>query len=487
MSDHVVNNLEPVEVFNYFQEISKIPRESGNEKAISDYLVAFATEHNLEVVQDDAFNVVIRKPGTAGYENSPGVVLQGHMDMVCEKDADIDHDFTKDPIILKVVDDMLYAEGTTLGADNGIAIAMGMAALTASDICHPPLELLVTTSEETGMDGAHALEAQLIKGAALLNMDSEEEGILTVSCAGGCTTKIDIPVSWETPNADLAVFTLSIEGLKGGHSGIEIAAGRANANKLLGRTLKSITTSLKTDLYTVEGGSKHNAIARSAYATIGVEKQDEQALKECLKTLENVFRNESMVTDPDICLQIIPAAPVSLKVLSQDSAKRVIQFLFLIPNGVQSMSMDIAGLVESSLNLAVIQTKEQSIEIISSMRSSVASLKENMLNIIKTLADISLGNVITEGMYPEWRYNPKSRLREVLIEQYTAMFGSQPIITAIHAGLECALFDEKFDGKMDMVSIGPTMFSVHTTQEHLSIPSTQRTWDYLKEVLKVLK
>ena len=487
MAERTLIDIEPAEVFHYFEEISKIPRGSGNEKAISDYLVTFAKEHNLDVTQDKAMNVVIKKPGTAGYENSPILVLQGHMDMVCEKEPNVSHDFLTSSIRLQVQGDMLYATGTTLGADNGIAVAMGMAALASDNISHPPIELLVTTSEETGMDGAHALDPNIISGRTLINIDSEEEGVLTVSCAGGSTAIINIPVSWETPDSDLTVFTLAVEGFKGGHSGIDINTGRANANKLLARLLENINAKMKMALYSVEGGSKRNAIARDARAVVGIKKQDESLMRECTKSLEKIFRDEHKKADPDICVNVSTPESVPQKVMSKDSSDNVRRFLYIIPNGVQSMSMDIKGLVESSLNLGVVQTKEQSVEIISSLRSSVASVKDNLFNTVKTIADISNGTVKRESEYPEWQYNPNSRVRDILIAQYEKLFGEEPKINAIHAGLECAIFEKKFNGEMDMISIGPNMIGVHTPQEHLSISSTQRTWLYLKEVLKALR
>ena len=256
MGSKALVNVEPVEVFQYFEEISSIPRGSGNEKRISDYLVSFAKEHNLEVIQDKALNVIIKKPGTRGYEESPGVVIQGHMDMVCEKRPDVIHDFMADPIQLKIVEDMLYANGTTLGGDDGIAVAMGLAVLASDTLEHPPVELVVTTSEETGMDGAHVLDPKNVSGKTLINIDSEEEGILTVSCAGGCTSRINIPIIWESADPGRAAYTIDISGLQGGHSGVEIHKGRANANKLMARLLKSISSDMELHLCSVNGGSK---------------------------------------------------------------------------------------------------------------------------------------------------------------------------------------------------------------------------------------
>lgn len=486
MEDSVLRNQEPADVLFYFEELSKIPRGSGNEQAVSDYLVSFAKAHNLEVIQDEALNVLIKKSGTPGYENSPGVVIQGHMDMVCEKDPGIIHDFLKDAIRLKVYDDMIYATGTTLGADDGIAVAMSLALLAAEGIPHPPLEILITTCEETGMDGAHALDPKTISGRTLINIDSEEEGILTVSCAGGCSAIINIPVSWEAPDMDMTFLSLTVEGLKGGHSGIEIHKGRGNANKLLARLLDYLNAKIVLTLCSIDGGSKHNAIARDARAVIGIRKEDEALLREQLAELEAVFRDEFKTADPDI--RILTAQEIQPKqAMTAESAHHVILFLYLIPNGVQSMSMDIEGPVESSLNLGVIQTKEGGVEIISSIRSSVGSIKANIFHTIVSIASLTNGNVVEESSYPEWSYNPDSKIRVLLTELYEKMFEQKPLINAIHAGLECALFDKMFGGQMDMISIGPTMVGVHTTKEHLSIPSTQRTWTFLKEALKAMR
>lgn len=483
----VLEKLEPNEVFKYFTEISRIPRGSGNEKGISDYLVSFAREHHLEFVQDKALNVIIKKPGSKGYENSPGIVLQGHMDMVCEKKPDVEHDFLKDPLKLHVEGDMLYASGTTLGGDDGIAVAMGLAVLASDTIAHPPVELLVTTSEETGMDGALALDPAEISAKTLINIDSEEEGILTVSCAGGCSARIKIPAVWESADINARAFKIKVEGLLGGHSGAEIHKGRANANKLLARLLNLLNGKLELRLSGVNGGTKHNAIAREAEAVVCVGKADESALEELAASLEKTLRNEYKTADPDIRVTVKAADKQPARVMSKESGDNVIRFLYLVPNGVQSMSMDIAGLVESSLNLGVVETKEDCVDIISSIRSSVGSIKENIYSTLSAIGGLTGGKVSAEAQYPEWQYNPDSKVREVFVAQYEKLFGKKPLVSAIHAGLECALFAEKFNGGLDMISVGPTIVGVHTAEEHLSIPSTQRTWKYLLAVLKALK
>lgn len=487
MGNRTLENMEPVEVFQYFEEISSIPRGSGNEKRISDYLVSFAKEHKLEVIQDKALNVIIKKPGSKGYEESPGVIIQGHMDMVCEKRPDVTHDFMTDPIKLKIVEDMIYADGTTLGGDDGIAVAMGLAVLASDTLEHPPIELLVTTVEETGMDGAHALDPKNISGKTLINIDSEEEGILTVSCAGGCSSKISIPIIWEGADKGRAAYTINITGLKGGHSGAEIHKGRANANKLMARLLKSISSDTDLNLCSINGGSKHNAIARDAQAVVCVNPERVPALKEHVTSLEQIFKDEYKVADPDIKIELKPAENMPERIMSKDTRENIINFMYLIPNGVQSVSMDIEGLVESSLNLGVVETEEESIEIISSIRSSVGTIKNNIFHTVAGIACLTNGKVTAESDYPEWKYNPDSKVRLLFTELYEKLFGEKPLISAIHAGLECAIFDKKFDGKLDMISVGPTIIGVHTAEEHLSIPSTQRTWKYLTEALKALK
>jgi dipeptidase D len=487
MENRALENVEPVEVFKYFEEISSIPRGSGNEKGISDYLVSFAKKHKLDVIQDEALNVIMKKPASRGYENSPGIVIQGHMDMVCEKKPEVEHDFIKDPIKLRVVDDMLYAEGTTLGGDDGIAVAMGLAVMASENIAHPPIELVVTTSEETGMDGALALDPKNVSGKTLINIDSEEEGMLLVSCAGGCSSKTNIPIAWKDLNGNLEPFSIEIQGLKGGHSGAEIHKGRANSNKLLARLLKSLSPKMSFNISYIKGGSKHNAIAREAQAVICINGENKALLKDQVSKLEKIFKDEFKTADPDLKVNLKAAEEKPKKIMDDATTKNVVNFLYLIPNGVQSMSMDIENLVESSLNLGVVQTKDDSVEIISSIRSSVGSIKENIFDTITAIASLTNGKVVAESAYPEWKYNPNSKIREIFIDVYEKLFGKKPLVTAIHAGLECALFEEKFNGQLDMISFGPTMFGVHTADEHLSIPSTQRTWKYLVEILKALK
>ena len=484
--NEILKDLQPVEVFKYFEKLSQIPRGSGNEKEVSDYLVSFAKEHNLEYVQDSALNVVIRKKATPGYEKSTAVVLQGHMDMVCEKNMDIEHDFIKDPLKLRIVDDMIYARGTTLGADNGIAVAMGLAILDSNKIQHPSIELLVTTSEETGMDGAMMLDPKNVEGRTLINIDSEEEGTLLVSCAGGITAKTKIPVVLEKVDENLVSYIIKIRGLKGGHSGMEIDKERGNSNKLMGRILMSISSEMHFNLSSLKGGSKHNAIPRETEAVILVAAEDKALVEKKISECEKLFATELRASDPDIRVEfeILPTLPT--KMISKESTNNVVTYLYLVINGVTSMSMDIKGLVESSLNLGVISTYKDSIEFISSIRSSVRSLRNELYNRLVVTAKLNGGSIVTESGYPEWEYNPDSKIRTIFIDVYEKLQGKKPHITAIHAGLECGLFAEKF-GQIDAISFGPNLYDVHTTNEHMSISSVQRTWEYLLEVLKNIK
>lgn len=482
----ILKDVQPFEVFKYFEELSQIPRGSGNEKEVSDYLVSFAKEHNLECVQDSALNVVIKKKATTGYENSPAVVLQGHMDMVCEKNIDIEHDFSKDPLKLKIIDDMVYATETTLGADNGIAVAMGLAILSSNEYEHPSIELLVTTSEETGMYGAMALDPKNIEGRTLINIDSEEEGVLLVSCAGGITAKTTIPAAWEAIDGNLVPYIIKIRGLKGGHSGMEIDKERGNSNKLMGRILMCILSEIDFRLSSLNGGSKHNAIPRETDAVILVRPEDKALAEKKISECGELFKTELRASDSDVRVEFEVLPTMIEEMLSKESTNNVVNYLYLVINGVTSMSMDIKGLVESSLNLGVISTHNDSIEFISSIRSSVRSLKNELYNRLVVTAKLNGGSVASEGGYPEWSYNPDSKIRVIFEEVYEKMYGKKPHITAIHAGLECGLFAEKF-GELDAISFGPNLYDVHTPNEHMSIASVQRMWEYLLKVLKNVK
>lgn len=474
------------EVFRYFEEISAIPRGSGNEKQISGYLVEFARKHGLEAYQDKALNVIIKKPAAQGYENAPTIILQGHMDMVCEKNKGTVHDFEKDPIRLKVVEDMIYAEGTTLGADNGIALAYVLALLASKDIPHPGLEALFTSDEESTMSGAPVVDAGKLSGKLLINLDSEEEGKFLVSCAGGLKAKLIIPVKWEKAPQGMASFRLIIGGLKGGHSGMEIDKGRGNANKLLGRLLNRIKKECRIHMAGIDGGLKANAIPREAEVLLLTEAGNKLTLEKVIGEFEGVIKNELRAVDPEVYVRLEADAGGAERVFAKETADAIVAALVLLPNGIQSMSMEIPGLVESSTNLGVVNTAGDEIWMINEIRSSVKSLKRNTFIQVKTLADQIGGSVEIVSEYPEWEYNPESKLRSLFIKVYKDKYRNEPEIIAIHAGLECGIFMNKIEG-LDCISMGPNMYDVHTPNEHLNISSTERVWEFLLEVLKGIK
>lgn len=482
----ILEGLKPERVFYYFEEISKIPRCSGNEKNISDYLANLGRSFGFETIQDEALNVIIKKPGTEGYENSPTVILQGHMDMVCEKDVS-DHDFEKDPIKLKVDGDFIMAEGTTLGADNGIAVAMALAILEAKDISHPPLEVLITTCEEAGMFGAKNVNPKDISGRILINLDSEEEGTVLVSCAGGERNKVTIPIKWDILKEEEKAYSIRTKGLKGGHSGMDINKGRGNANKIITKVLTFIKDECSIKLAKFEGGSKPNAIPRDACALVVIKEKYEEAFFKAIESLEEMIKREIKDGDPDFKLEVEAVDDKVEKVLSEDSFNRVVAALTLIPNGVNTMSKDIEGLVESSNNMAVVKTHEDNVTIECAIRSSVANLKSRIAMKIKSAAEIAKGTYESYGDYPAWEFKEESKIREIFKKVYKENFGKDLKIEAVHAGLECGLFDEKFGGTLDMISFGPNMYNVHSPQERLSISSTQNVYNLLLQVLKEIK
>lgn len=483
-----LEGIKPERVFYYFEEISKIPRCSFHEEKISNFLKEFGKEQKLETIQDEALNIIIKKPGTFDYENSPTVILQGHMDMVCEKEEDSNHDFSKDFLKLKVEGDFLEAEGTTLGGDNGIAVAMALALLESKDIPHPPLEVVFTTNEESGMDGVKALDPKHINGRILINIDSEEEGTILVSCAGGERNKVTIPIDWQSIELteDKIIYSIKISGLQGGHSGMEIHKGRGNANKIIARILAFVKDECKYDLVHIEGGSKTNAIPRNGKAIIVLEREDESIFLQAIEALENEIQKELASSDSNFKLIIEKVDKEVDKVFTEDSFNRTIAALTLIPTGVQSMSMDMEGLVESSNNLGIVNTLDKEVTIESAIRSSKETLKSNISKQIKTVADIVNGKWESYGSYPAWEYSKDSQIREIFKRVYKTQYGEDINVAAIHAGLECGIFAEKFHD-MDMISFGPDMYGVHTPEEKLSIESTKRTYNLLLNVLKEIK
>lgn len=454
----VLQNLEPKAVFEYFEEISNIPRGSGNEKEISDYLLNFGKSLGLESIQDKALNVIIKKPGTKGYENAPTVIIQGHMDMVCEKNNSVEHDFEKDPLKLRIVDDYIYATDTTLGADNGIAVAYAMAILASNDIPHPPIEVLITTDEETGMSGAMAIDKENIDGKILINLDNEEEGYLLISCAGGVRSTGTINIEKQDIK-DKALIKINISGLKGGHSGMDIIKERGNSNKILGRVLKGLSREVKFNIISLNGGSKNNAIPREAEAIISTSINDEETVMNVIKNWNDIIASELRAQDPGVKIEGSIASENLEKEFTDESTSKVLDLLYLYPNGINSKSVDIDGLVESSTNLGVLTTNDTTVEFDSAIRSSVPSLKEEIVLRSKTIVELLGGEFTTTSDYPAWQYNPDSQIREICQRVHKELYGKEAEIVAIHAGVECGLFNEKL-GNLDMISFGPNLYEI---------------------------
>ncbi len=475
-------NLKCSDVLHYFEEISKIPRGSGNEKQISDYIVSFAKEKNLWVHQDEALNVVIKKPATKGFENSPTVIIQGHMDMVCEKNKNIVHDFLNDPIELIYDGDFIKANGTTLGSDDGIAVAMSLAILASNNIPHPPLEVVLTTDEEVGMCGASALDASLLSGKILLNIDSEKEGIFTGGCAGGMKTHTHLPIKYEKQNPALVSYAIMINGLKGGHSGIDIDKGRANANVLMARLLNFLTDNFDISLNYISGGIKDNAIPREAEAVISFDNSLLNNIKSKIVEINELFKNEFKNTDSAIKINFNETEKQEL-CFSTDTAQKAIILSLNLPNGIQTMSFDIEGLVESSNNLGSVKTNDNEITFICAVRSAVASKKYFIFNKIKTLSEAVGATVTYVGEYPAWEYNNNSKIRKLCIKTYEELFNKKAEEEIVHAGLECGIFANK-NPELDMISFGPNLYDIHTPNEKASISSIERCWIFLTEIMK---
>jgi len=486
----VLSSLEPHKVFEYFEKICSIPHGSSNTKKISDYLVTFAREHDLRYIKDQSNNVIIFKDGTPGYEASAPVMLQGHMDMVCEKDKDCNIDFERDGLELVLNDGIISANGTTLGGDDGIAVAYALAILDSSDIPHPPLEAVFTVDEEIGMLGAAAIDCSPLKSKIMLNLDSEDEGYLLVSCAGGVTAASHIPVSF-IPAADKTLMSINISGLLGGHSGVEIDKNRANANILFGRILYTLNKKLSSfNLVSIEGGLKDNAIVKTAVAVIAVNESDIQTVKDCVSHMEYLFKHEYVVSDPDIkvAAEITDSSSEAAAndMMDNISTNRVIAALVNMPYGIQGMSSNIEGLVESSLNLGILKTTDTEVVLSYCVRSSIASRKQEMLDKITSLTELLSGYVTLTGDYPAWEYRQDSPLRDLMKDIFTEQYGREPVIQALHAGVECGLFAGKIPD-LDCVSFGPDMKDIHTTNESMDVESVKRTWEYTLEILKRLK
>lgn len=478
-------------VFHFFREISAIPRESGHERAISDYLVSFGRARGLETLQDEVLNVILKKPASPGYENAPAVIIQGHMDMVCEKNKGVSHDFEKDPLKLRVEGEMLYATDTTLGADNGVALAYGLALLDDNALAHPALEVVFTTEEETTFLGANALDGGLFSGKILINLDSEEDDALLVSSAGGVGIGLMLPVEWTEAEEGLKAMRLSVKGLQGGHSGMEIDKGRGNAIKLLGRVLLEFVVRNGFGLAYLEGGSQRNAISREAEAVLLVPAEAIERFDMRVSELQAALGQEFYLKDPKLRLEwglddAWLVAGDHRQIMKHESAVRVVQAIILMPDGVHTMSAEMKGLVESSSNLGLLKTTETGVYFENEVRSAVKSQKFVLMSRFEALADLLGAECDNFEAYPEWPIDPNSKIRTLCEQVYERMYGSKPRIVACHAGIECGMFIEKIEG-LDAISIGPQLYDVHNPNEHLSIPSVIKTWEYLVEVLKAIR
>ena len=482
---NVLDHLGCDKVFTYFEAVCDIPHGSFHEKELSDYIVAFAKERGLYCRQDARHNVIIKKPGTAGYEKSPALIIQGHIDMVCEKNADTEHDFLTEPLKLYIDGDDIKARRTTLGADNGIAVAYMLALLDAENMEHPPLECVFTVEEEIGMGGATDLDAFDLEGKRFLNMDTEEEGYLMVSCCGGRRMRMYLPAERKAASAEKKTVAVRIRGLKGGHSGADIHLQRASANVLMGRLLLELREKIGYDLVQVNGGNMDNAICREAEAILCIDPAREGEAKERLAELQDIFWAEYKDRESDILLTM-EETEAAAEVLTGEVRDNIIALLQLLPYGVQTMDTNMEGLVESSSNIGILRTEEDHIFIDNAVRGSVESRKEAICKKIEVLGELCGAKVVGVNDYPGWQYNPDSELLKIFKEAWTEKFGKEPKVVAIHAGLECGLFAKKIPG-LDLISLGPDMHDVHTPDERLSISSTIRVWEYLKYVLKKLK
>jgi len=476
--------LKPENLWKHFEQLLKIPHCSGNEKALGDYVISVAEQHNLKWKREDVGNVVVEKPGSEGYENSKGVILQGHLDMVCEKNSDVDHDFAKDPISAEQKGDWIQAVGTTLGSDNGIGLCAALAIMEDIRLIHPPLEFLFTVDEETGLTGATKIQAGFLKGKKLLNLDSEEEGVFTIGCAGGADSEIALPLKRaKTEGGDL--YRLKLFGYRGGHSGIDINQGRGNAIKLLARMLWQAHKEFSFELVSAEGGNLRNAIPREAWADLNLTSDQYEELSLFFEKAFAKIYSEFKAVESEASYSFDKIDSEKTDPLTPESQNALISLLFTMPHGVIAMHPEMEGLVETSTNLAVIHTHSDHALIICSTRSSTASALEATRNGIAAVSELVRANVSQPEGYPGWMPNLKSGLLQALKDVYTTKYQKEPEVGAVHAGLECGIIGEKFPG-MDMISFGPTIEHPHSPEERVHVGSVEVFWDFLLAVLAAL-
>ena len=479
---NVLGHLKPELVWYHFEEICKYPRPSKKEEKIAEYIVSVGKRLGLQTEKDKFGNIVVRKPATPGYENRKTVVLQGHIDMVCEKNRDVEHDFDNDPIEPYIDGDWVKAKGTTLGADNGIGVASALAVLEAKNLEHGPIECLFTLDEETGLTGASSLKKGWLKGDILINMDSEEIGTLFIGCSGGKNTAAKFKAKLEKSPKNYSAFELKVAGLKGGHSGLEIHVGRGNAVKILNRLIWEYSLENKIRLAEINGGNKHNAIPREAFAVVLVPKNNDKKLKKFVNKYNETVKAEFAAVEPDLVVSIEKHA-FSEKVMDEKVQSRLVNALYAVPHGVIKMSKDIPGLVETSTNLAVVETSGKNVNIVTSQRSPVASENEDIANMVTSVFELAGAEISYGDGYPGWKPDVNSDVLKVFKSTFTKMYGKEPEVTAIHAGLECGIIKEKYPD-MDMISFGPTMFGVHSPDEKLQISTVPEFYNQLVNVLK---
>jgi dipeptidase D len=478
----ILGNLQPELLWKHFEEICKRPHSSGKEKAVADYVISVAKNNNLKFAKDEFGNVVISKPATAGKENLVPVVLQGHLDMVAEKNSDVKHDFDKDPIQPFVDGDWVKAKGTTLGSDNGIGAAAALAVLESKNIEHGPVEALFTLEEETGLFGAQALKPGFINAKILLNLDSEEDGALYIGCAGGESTFVKFKFNQNDAPANTSAVEIKISGLKGGHSGLDINTGRGNAIKLMARLLHSLNYKFGIRLVSINGGSKHNAIPRECFSVIRVPKKILADVLAFIQNYNSIVKSELSTVEPNLNVASVEVKS-KVKMLDKTTSKNLIDSLYAVPNGVIKMSADIEGLVETSTNLAVIITKGKTVEVILSQRSSVETEKYDIANSIAALFRLVKVDLKQGDGYPGWKPDVNSPVLKVMKNVYHQMYGSEPEVKAIHAGLECGIIKERYPD-MDMISFGPTIMGAHSPDEKVQISTVEKFWTLLTTALK---
>ena len=478
----ILEKLEPKEVFYFFEEICNIPHGSGNIDAISDYLKQFAKERGLFCIQDQWKNIIIIKDATPGYEAEPAVMLQGHMDMVAVKTPDAAIDMEKEGLQLRVEGDLLDAKDTSLGGDDGIAVAYALALLDSKTVQHPRLEVVITVDEEVGMDGARNIDLSMLQSRRLVNLDSEEEGIFWVGCAGGARAKLELPLQRKAVQG--TEYRVTVKGLQGGHSGAEIHKGRGNSNCLMGRLLWELAKNCKSlALIELQGGLADNAIPRETTAVILVDASEEAFFAETVDVVENRMKQELETKDPGVHIEaVLTREAASCEAVCGAELIRAAALLCSVPDGVMAMSADIEGLVETSLNLGILSLEEH-LHLEFSVRSSLESAKHDLLQKLEALIGLAGGTMEVTGDYPGWAYRKDSPLRDKMVAVYKDMYGKEPEVAAIHAGLECGIISAKLEN-LDCVSIGPDMQNIHTTEETLSISSTRRVWEFLLELLK---